>query len=270
MDDATALPLPQGTNLVESVDCLAFPNRKLKNSMYAAKLSGKAIGYDFSLSYFKGYDDMPITNKLIVTLVDTLGNVKLDTYLGFPELRVVGFDCAGELYSIGLWGEVAVFLPEEVKMRMEMPNPADPLNPIIQDTTVLSDEPYIKFTVDGDYTSETGIYINAQWMHGFFTERGKDNLEDYIMVGIEKKFKNDEIKVAIAGGLEIKDIEDIVENIEEIEENYGTVIIPEISYAPTDNVKLLLGAFFLDGKPGTLFGTWEKQDQIYFKTEVSF
>ncbi len=256
LGDANALPLPPGTNLVESMEHLTFPDRKPENSMYAIKLSGKVEEYDFSLSYFWGYDDVPIANKLVVTPVDTLGNVKLDTYLGFPEIRAAGFDCAGELFSIGLWGEAAVFLPEEAKMRIEMPIG-------VQDTTILSDESYVKFTVGGDYTSETGIYINAQWMHGFFTERGKDNLEDYIMAGIEQKFKNDEIKVGVAGGLEIKDIE-------EIEENYGTVIIPEVSYTPTDNVKLLLGAFFLDGKLGTLFGGWKEQDQLYFKTEVSF
>ncbi len=258
-----ALPLPTGTNLAESVEHLTFPDRKPENSMYATKLSGKIEEYDFSLSYFWGYDDVPIANKLAVTPVDTLGNVKLDTYLGFPKFRAIGFDCAGELCSIGLWGEVAMFLPEEVKMEIKMPNPADPLNPIIQDTTILSDEPYMKFTLGGDYTLKTGVYINAQWMHGFFAERGKDNLEDYVMAGIEQKFKNDEIKIAVSGGLEIKDIEDI-------EKNYGTVIIPELSYVPTDNVKLLVGAFLLDGKLGTLFGEWKEQDQLYFKTEVNF
>lgn len=262
-DDASTLPLPQGTNLTESADHLTFPNRKVENSMYATKFSGVIVEFDFSLSYFRGYDDVPIVNRLVVTPVDTLGNVRLDTYLGFPEIQVVGFDCAGELYSIGLWGEVAVFLPEEVKMIMEMPNPVDPLNPIIQDTIILPEEPYVKFTLGGDYTFKNGIYINAQWMHGFFTERGRDNLEDYVMVGIEKKFKNDEINLALAGGLEIKDIKDL-------KENYGTVIIPEVSYAPTDNVELSLGAFFLGGKTGTLFYTWKEQDQIYVKTEVSF
>ncbi|MCK4396914.1 hypothetical protein KAW96_10035 [candidate division WOR-3 bacterium] len=263
LGDADISPLPQGTNLVESAEHLAFPDRKLENSMFATKLSGKVVGFDFSLSYFKGYDDVPIANRLVVTPVDTLGNVRVDTYLGFPEMQVVGFDCAGEFSSVGLWGEVAVFLTDEVKMEIEMPNPADPLNPIIQDITILSDEPYVKFTLGGDYTFKNGIYINAQWMHGFFTERGKDNLEDYCLAGIEKKFKNDEIKIALSGGLEIKDTENI-------KENHGTVIIPEVSYAPTDNVKLSIGAFFLDGKPGTLFGGWMKQDQIYLKTEVSF
>ncbi len=263
LGEAATIPLLPGTNVAESEEHLTFPDRKPENFIYATKLSGKVIGYDFSLSYFRGYDDIPIANRLIVTPIDTLGNMKLDTHLGFPEIQAVGFDCAGELYSVGLWGETAVFLPEEVKMEMEIPNPMDPLNPIVQDTTILSDEPYVKFTLGGDYTFKNGIYINAQWMHGFFTEGGEDNLEDYCLAGIEKKFKNDEIKATLAGVLEIKDIEDI-------EENYGTAIIPEVSYAPTDNVNLSFGAFFLDGKPETLFGSWKEQDQIYLKTEVSF
>ena len=261
--DEPTLPLPQGTNLTESADHLTFPDRKPENSMYATKFSGTIMNLDFSLSYFRGYDDMPIANRLVVTPVDTVGNVKLDSYLGFPKLQAVGFDWAGELYSIGLWGEVTVFLPEEVKMEIEMPNPADPLNPIIQNTTILSDDHYVKFTLGGDYTFKNGIYINTQWMHGFFTERGKDKLEDYCLAGIEKKFMNDEIKLVLTGVLEIKDLENI-------KENYGTAIIPEVSFAPTDNVNLSLGAFFLNGRLGTLFGTWKDQDQIYLKTEVNF
>ncbi|MCK4584701.1 hypothetical protein KAU13_04730, partial [candidate division WOR-3 bacterium] len=147
LGDADILPLPQGTSLVESAEHLAFPDRKLENSMFASKLSGRIMKFDFSLSYFYGFDDVPIAKRLVVTPVDTLGNVRIDTYLGFPEMQVVGFDYAGELSSIGLWGEVAVFLTEEVKMEIEMPNPFDPLNPTIQDTTILSDEPYVKFTL---------------------------------------------------------------------------------------------------------------------------
>jgi hypothetical protein len=270
LGNADAPPLPPGANIAESTEHLLFPDRNIGNSMRAAKLSGSVMGYDFSLSHFIGYDDVPIPKKLIVTPVDTLGNVMLDTYMGFPELQAVGFDCAGELLSVGIWGETAVFLPEEVKMNIEMPNPLDPLHPIIQDTTILTDEPYVKFTIGGDYTFKTGIYINVQWMHGFFTERGKDNLEDYLMAGIEKKLMNDEIKVGVSGGVEIKDIEDIAEDVESAKENCGTAIVPEVSYMPTDNVKLLVGAFLLDGKPGTLFGGWKDQDQIYVKTEVCF
>ena len=107
-------------------------------------------------------------------------------------------------------------------------------------------------------------------LEGYVIEGTKDNLEDYVMAGIEKKFMNDEIKVGVSGGVEIKDIEDITENVEDMKENCGTAIVPEASYMPTDNIKLVVGAFLLDGKPGTLFGGWKDQDQIYVKTEVCF
>jgi len=126
LGDAATIPLLPGTNVAESEEHLTFPDRKPENFIYATKFSGKVVGYDFSLSYFRGYDDIPIANRLIITPIDALGNVKLDTYLGFPEIRAIGFDCAGELYSVGLWGETAVFLPEEVKMEIEIVNPMDP------------------------------------------------------------------------------------------------------------------------------------------------
>ena len=108
-----------------------------------------------------------------------------------------------------------------------------------------------------------GYSLNAQWMHGFFTEAGEDNLQDYIMVFLEKKFFREELKLKLGGGLNVQDFDDF-------SENYAYIIIPEISYYPADNVELTLGTFILEGKETTMFGQMKDQDQIFLKARVSF
>ena len=56
----------------------------------------------------------------------------------------------------------------------------------------VSKEPYAKYVLGMDYTFETGLYIQAQYLHGFTTERGANELHDYLIGVIEKKFLNDE------------------------------------------------------------------------------
>jgi hypothetical protein len=114
-----------------------------------------------------------------------------------------------------------------------------------------------------DYTFKGGIYLNAQWMHGFFTEAGEDNLEDYILAYLEKKFFREELKLKLGGGLDVNDFGDF-------SENYAYIIIPETTYYPTDNVELTLGTFIMDGKETTMFGQMKDQDQIFLKAKVSF
>ncbi len=219
-------------------DRVELPERTIDRGMFALKFSGVAFNLDYSLSYFKGFDDIP------VEFADSDG-----LEMGFPKIQVVGFDFAGELSSLGLWGETALFFPEEIKSGSDI---------------MLSNDPYLKWTFGMDYTFKNGVYLETQYVHGFFTERGRGNLHDYLIISVDRKFLNDDLKLSLGGALEAKDIRGNVQG------NYGTGLFPEISYRPTDNVKLTLGAFLSDGKKGTLFGSWKDWDQVYFKMKVNF
>ena len=249
--------------IAEQEDHLILPEKKLANSMVAAKIAGNILNTDFSLSYFRGYDDIPIASSVLLTPLDPSNptSMKLSTDLTFPRMQVIGADIAGELLSIGFWAEGALCLPEEVAMNITAPDLQGQMQTIQQ--VVLENEPYFKCALGIDYTFKNGVYVNAQYMHGFFTERGADNLEDYLMVRIEKKFFDDKLKTALGGGFEVRDTKDIAES-------YGAAIIPELTYYPADNVEAVLGTFILSGKDKTLFGSWKDQDQAYLKVKISF
>lgn len=159
----------------------------------------------------------------------------------------MGADFAGDFRSVGFWGEVALFFPEEIKSGSDI---------------ILSDEPYLKYTLGMDYTFRGGIYLEAQFVHGFFTERGRGNLNNFLIAKIEKKYLNNELTLSLAGSLEAKDTD--------IEESYGTSLFPEVSYRPRDNLELTAGVYIFNWRSGTLLGSLSDQDQVTLQVKMNF
>jgi len=214
-----------------------LPAKTLENGMFAFKFEGSAFNIDYSFSYFKGFDDIPV----VTSLSDSLE-------IGFPELQVAGFDFSGEFRSIGFWGELDLFFPKELR--------SGPVE-------IQSDDPFLKYTFGLDYTFTNGIYLEAQYVRGFFIERGKDNLHDYLIAKIEKKILNDDLVLSLGGGLEAGEIG-------RIRENYGTILFPEISYQGIGNVEITAGIYLFEGKKETSLGGWKELDQTYVKIKYDF
>ncbi|HAF06987.1 MAG: hypothetical protein QME48_06475 [bacterium] len=258
---SSSMELPAGLTLRNLTDTIIMPKNNFEeNSIIGGKISNNFFGYDFSLSYVYGRDDLPLTRKVTFTPTSTPGEVDITSELIYPRMHIAGIDMAGDIAGVGVWAEAAVFFPEEVKMVTDL----SALGMGIQESIALDDKPYVKYVLGADYTFKNGIYINGQYLHGFVHERGKDNLEDYFMFGLEKKFFNDKLKIIpIVGGIEIKDFKDI-------ENNYAFILSPEIAYFPVDNAELTLGIRLIDGKDTTIFGRLKDKDELYFKVKYSF
>lgn len=253
--------LPVGLTLRNYSNTINLPENNLnEQSIIGAKLSGTLFNYDLSVSYIYGRDYLPLINKAKFTPVDALGTIDISAEMMFPKMQIAGFDLAGALGKIGIWAETAVFFPEEIMLSTDLTE----LGMGIQESIALKNEPYIKYVFGGDYTFTNGIYINAQYLHGFIHERGNDNLEDYLMFGLEKKFFEDKLKIMpLNSGLEIK-------NFDDFKENYAVIFSPEITYYPYDNVELIFGVHIIDGIESSNFGKMKNSDDIYFKAKVSF
>jgi len=264
--DAFSAPmdLPPGMTVRTLSDTVILPERKpSESSQIGLKASTNLLGYDLSLSYFKGRDDLPILSKSTITPVDMIGTVDIATELIYPEVQVVGGDFAGSIGSVGIWGEGAVYMPEELAMITIAPSPTIGQMEATQ-TIALDDEPYFKFVLGGDYTFKNGLYFNGQYLHGFLHERGKDVLNDYFTFRLEKTLFNDKFKIVpIGGAVAINDWDDV-------KNNYGLVYAPELSYFPSDNVELNIGSFIIDGKGDNMFGMIKGLDEIIFRLKVSF
>ncbi|MCH2448530.1 MAG: hypothetical protein MK198_00135 [Gracilimonas sp.] len=217
--------------------------------MFAFRLSGNIDRWDYSLSYFNGYDDVPIARKLVI---NPSFSTPPELQMSFPKMQVAGIDIATDLSGFGLWAEAGVFWPEEVPLTTVVDN-------IETRQRQLEDKPYLKFTIGGDYTLSNGLYLNTQWMHGFFTERGSGSLNDYFVMQLEKDYFNEDLLVTLGNSLEVNDWNAL-----------GYSLSPELTYQAIDNFEAGVGAFLVWGEEGTLFNSWNELDQIFLRFRVDF
>lgn len=262
---------PQGISLGDVKQEISLPEDRLsETSSFGLRLMANNLkGYDISVSYYRGRDKLPIQSALTLWQRPQEkaphGPMVMDGRIEmiYPKMQVIGADMAGELpkVRVGIWAECALFIPEKVDMTL---NISSPLGQMSRSETVLEDKPYLKFVVGWDYTFKDGTYANFQYLHGFPFERGRDNLNDYFAFRLERKFLNDEVKIAPIGfSIGIDDWSDVGEN-------YGMVFNPDVSYSPRDNIELKLGAYLLHGKGNGFFSSIKDRDEIYLKARMSF
>jgi hypothetical protein len=262
------IQLPQGMVLKGYSDTILMPRYSLgQSSVSAVKFKGFAKGVDFSASYVRGIDGLPLNTRNTFFPADTLGRININSQLSFARIHIIGADLATSLAGIGFWAEAAVFVPEkDIVMTSDLSAlyPVSPV-PVIQDSLILEKtKPYFKFIVGGDYFFGDGSYLNIQYMHGFIHERGNKNLNDYLFMRYEKKFLNEKLKVApIGGGF-------IVTDWNEIKNNYALVYMPEIAYQAIDNAEIVLSVALFDGKGDNLFANLKNYNMFMFKFKYSF
>ena len=262
-----SMEMPPGMTLVDFTDEIEMPRYNLAESSTAGiKFKGFAAGLDFSLSYVWGRDGLPVSTYNTFMPVDTTGGISINSDLSFYRTHIFGADLAGSIGGVGVWAEAAAFLPEnEVVMTNDFSAfyPDSPV-PVTQDSVVLKNEVYTKFVIGADYNFANGTYLNIQYLHGFVNERGRDALNDYFFVRLERKFFEDRLKIApLSGGFIVSDWKDI-------ENNYTFIYIPEISYMATDNAEITLSAALFDGKGDNVFANFIDYNMMMFKLKYSF
>lgn len=242
--------VPPGLTLATVDSSVVLPTNKIGNSMYAFKLSRNVMGYDMSLSYFNGYDSVPNIANMTLTAVSSTQAAGSITQ-NYPKIQVVGYDFAGSFRGIGLWAEFAFFKPENVISEI--------ITPLGTATSEVGN--YTKYTLGCDYTFANGLYLNSQFMHGFFDERG-ENLTDFLMTRVEKKFLDDKVKLALtwAGELELNGTKKLIGNL------FG----PQIVFYPADATEIELGAFSIHGDIGSKLEILDMTDQVYLKFRYSY
>ena len=184
--------------------------------------------------------------------------------LRYPRQQVLGADFAGAIGVVGVWGEAALHLPEKVSAQSTFPSEVPPYSPITSDSTTLSDAAYLQYLIGTDYTFRNSWYVNLQFLHGFLSERGAENLNDYVIFRSEKDFLNGKLTLSpLSFALGITDWGNP-------QNNYGIAGIPELTWRPYDNVDILLGSFLFEGAGDNIFRSLRNLDELYLRVKVSF
>ncbi|HPR53427.1 MAG TPA: hypothetical protein PLU81_16665 [Deltaproteobacteria bacterium] len=251
------------------------PDYRVSGGPVGIRLSGVAFNFDWGLSYYHGYQSLPMLYRIQTDV--GLDATSVTSFYDYPRLDVVGFDLAGEVHSIGVWAEFGAYFPEEkdvVVVTNLISSSNGEVFPLLEDI-------YYKYTVGFDYTFGigNGIYWNTQFNHGYYDEfdytpeaegsLGVGNagfmgkLEDYYITSIEYSFFNDELTTTLNFMLEVSDYEDFSDNT-------ALVIKPEIEYKPFDNTSLEIGYVAISGGDQTKYGGYEDNDVVYLLMKTYF
>ncbi len=262
--DALAPPVafPEGITVNSMTDSVAMPAYKLgESSSYGIKAGGFLRGFDISLSYVYCRDDLPIQYYNTVSFAEPLVSIDIRSDLFFPRQHIFGADLSGAIGPVGVWAEAGVFLPkEEVVMTTDLSQVLQPS----QDSVVLEKEVFVKYVLGTDYTLRDGSYLNLQFFHGFVTERGRGNLNDYLMLAWEKSLFNDKLKLTPAAGAFI------VGDWNDISGNHAWVYAPFITYFPNINTEISLGVRLIGGEGDNMFALVKDKDEVFLSVRFSF
>ncbi len=246
MGDFPAPPPPPGMTIVVDPLVEQLPEMTLDNAEYAFKIATSIPRVDMSLSYFKGREDSPQIwieqtqdpeDPTIIHLIPHAVYPWIDV-IGADAIASVPIDFIKEDEEIGVWLEMAYFIPEELE---EL---TDPQN-----------EPYLQGIVGADYTFEDGPYTALQYMYrGEGAKEGLDN----------KPLRQANI---LAGELSLDwedDWSSDMSLIWNMDDGSGA-ILPRIDYRAATSTEISLGFAFFLGEEDSQFGQLDNQISLGMK-----
>ncbi|NMB73942.1 MAG: hypothetical protein GYA21_02295 [Myxococcales bacterium] len=256
------LLVPPGLDVVTA----PAPAFAAENIAAGARLKGSFFGFDMSVSYFRGRDLLPAPTLAKTRLAGSVAEgcpqggtsclVFDGVELSYPRLQVVGFDFRGSLGKVGVWGEVGVVFPEKVATVVEAGLLGSYQLAFIDDT------PFTKWTLGAEYTFPGGLFVNAQWVHGFFAERTGHALHDYLFVDVKKTFLSERLRLELMLGGEV--------DPNRGRRALGGFVGLEAGYKPYDGAEVVLGCALAAGEERTTFDLFEDLSQVYLKIRADF
>ncbi|MCA9658928.1 MAG: hypothetical protein KC486_11340, partial [Myxococcales bacterium] len=202
--------IPQNPKLLPKVlGHVIMPDRTLANGQAAAKVGTRLGDVDITASYYYGRHDIPLPAEVKSSIIHPLNAedepedgyyLQSDAYLIYPKMQVIGLDFTTQLPwlgNTGVWGEAGLFIPQEERLKIDMPLPTgvdvtpndDENNPVMEvEGIAVRKTPFVKLTAGADYTIGKHVYVQAQYLRGFIDEFGADHVGNYLLAGTDVIF----------------------------------------------------------------------------------
>ncbi len=245
----------EGLNVVGFNSSIYNPNIDYKGNGKAVKLKFSLLNIDFSTGYFEGYDYLPQVRSVVYSLAGT-NKFNVSTEIFYPYMKVYTFDWTTSIQGMGFWGEIGAYKYDGIKTKIISPFGTYYVNTI--DKKI-----YASYITGIDYNFKSGFYLNLQYSYGLPFVRGKNYLEDYIILSLKDDFFYDYIEVESGNILGFK-------RKYNFKKNYEIMLNQSISILPLDDLKITLALNEIDSKGNMLLKDWKEYDSLSFEVKYSF
>lgn len=245
----TPLPLDDPVVYAET------PQFSLANSQIAVRVQARMGNTDFSLSYYRGFDDIPVMQSADATFRPDGTAIESVSTLVYPRMQVLGFDLNGQLSfldDLGFWVEGAVIFPERVGLSFAFP----PELGIEFVGTAVDDRPFLKLTAGIDYSFNEYVFLNVQYVRGMMNDFGATRMNNFLVAGLDLKFWSERILFRLFGLLQLDWLGEGFRGrpYEEWEDQISGMLFPMLRINPWGSIELDLGAIIPLGSRDSYFG----------------
>jgi hypothetical protein len=242
---------------------LTLPESSINNTQFASRFLFSGPNINIAGSYYHGFDSLPqASGELLLTGFQTNQNrVDVGIPLVYPSIDILGLSSTVSLplNSIG-WAEVTYSLPQETKLiasqsqleALEVLGTISEVPSPLPQTQTQGNTPYWKWIV-GVERYIGPVLCNAQWVHGFFTERQKQDILDYGMLSIRW---NVTPTIRIDSGTAFNQT--------------GAVLSSDLYFLIQDELEISVGGFLSPAKNDSAFYSYQELQHIRMKTTLQF
>lgn len=234
-------------------------NQLFDNPEYGVRASTTLGGMDFSLSYLNAKRDTPVVGTLSVPPgfpgVSEKGSIRDLVQFGvatnqaiplrYPRQNIFGLEFETTYSNFGIRGDIAYF----------------DKNNYLNNQLLAVKKPVIHYVLGADYLSATDFYINLQFSHSMILDFEEELL-----------YQEEHTKAIIATVSQILFNGDLQLELRSYYDLSGDAAMynPRVIIKKWDNLTFETGAELFFGKPYTIFGMFEDNDQLYGEVSYSF
>ncbi|MFQ6084074.1 MAG: DUF1302 family protein [Candidatus Aminicenantia bacterium] len=225
-----------------------LPDESFDEAQFAVKLSSTFSGWDVSLSYYSGWNNLATFHRILQPVSSDSLHIILQSK--YHRRKVAGADFSTTSGKLGIRGEAAYYFTED-------PNGEDPE----------IDDPYFQYVIGIDRTfsdliGDNNLFVLIQWIQ----EIPKNNVE-YRKDDLNHIFqKSITVRLEYELGNYAKLIVEGVYNIK----GKDYYLRPNFSYEVTDAVTLDICGDILGGESDTFFGSYKDNKRVQVKMKYSF
>lgn len=242
----SVIPVSLGANTINMKASYEYlrpnvPKANWDNAQYALKIQSSLSGWDFSLSYYRGINDVPLYNlKKNVVANDSL-HIQIES--DYVKWDVIGGDFATTLSKIGLRGEGALFIKDN------------------------DEKPYFQYVVGMDYTfvnmiGNNNLTILAQWLDEITSKNVSYSVREFNHIFQRSVM----LRITQEMGINANFTLQAVYNAKGKDYYFQ----PELTYKIKDGLNLNILADILGGDSEGFFGSYKKNNRIQTRLTYFF